>query len=351
LLNSNKPVVIYRVGSIGDHCISVPALKLIRSYFKLRKLILVSNSPNPNSIKECSSINILSKTGLIDEFIFYNSKFSFIKIFFKLFLFQCDKLIYLMPVRSKFQLIRDFLFFKIIFVKKIFGLKFSKQYQTHFFYENLNIWESEASRLCRLVHNFGTINLNCNSSWSLNLTNSEYEFANRVLSNLSRPFFAISFGTKFKVKDWGHANWISLIKLLSLHKDLFSIVLIGSSDEYERGSNLLSYWEGESLNLCGKVSPRESAAIMSFAKFYIGHDTGPMHLASSTSIPIIALFSSRSLPGVWFPGGSSNSTVLYKRVDCMGCLLTDCQENAMKCIYSITPDEVYRSSMKFIDHP
>jgi len=46
---------------------------------------------------------------------------------------------------------------------------------------------------------------------------------------------------------------------------------------------------------------------MKNAQFFLGHDSGPMHLAALIEVPCVAIFSARAKPGVWFPFGSNNS--------------------------------------------
>lgn len=87
------------------------------------------------------------------------------------------------------------------------------------------------------------------------------------------------------------------------------------------------------------LTSRESAAVLKHATVFVGHDSGPMHLATSVGVPCVAIFSSRNKPGVWFPYGN-NHQVLYHMSDCYGCGLDVCERYNKKCITSITPEEV-----------
>lgn len=46
------------------------------------------------------------------------------------------------------------------------------------------------------------------------------------------------------------------------------------------------------IDLTGKTSLHELAALMSYCKLFLSGDTGPMHVASCTAVPMIALFGS-----------------------------------------------------------
>jgi ADP-heptose:LPS heptosyltransferase len=153
---------------------------------------------------------------------------------------------------------------------------------------------------------------------------------------------AVSIGTKVEVKDWGIENWSQLIsQLAELHR-IDCLVLIGASDEHTYSESLRQKWPRRSYNFCGRLSPRVSAAVLAEAKLFIGHDSGPMHMAAAVNVPIVAIFSSRSLPGVWFPL-SQNKRVHYTVIECMGCGRLKCDDRKRECIRSISVAEVYSS--------
>jgi ADP-heptose:LPS heptosyltransferase len=126
------------------------------------------------------------------------------------------------------------------------------------------------------------------------------------------------------------------------------LVLLGADVERHRSQVLLDQWRGAGLNLCGRLSVRESAAVLSRARLFCGHDSGPLHLAAAVGTPCVAVFSSRNLPGVWFPYGSQHE-VIYHRIDCEGCQREVCPDRNKECIRSITVDEVLAALMRIID--
>jgi len=87
--------------------------------------------------------------------------------------------------------------------------------------------------------------------------------------------------------------------------------------------------------------------VLTHARMYLGHDSGPMHLAAAVGTPCVAVFSSRSLPGEWFPYGDQHR-VLYRSISCQGCRLEVCIERQKACIRSITVDEVECSVLELV---
>ncbi len=64
-----------------------------------------------------------------------------------------------------------------------------------------------------------------------------------------------------------------------------------------------------------------------------------MHLAAAVGLRCVAIFSSRSLPGIWFPSGDKNK-ILYTNIECQGCERTICIERKKECIARISPQDV-----------
>jgi ADP-heptose:LPS heptosyltransferase len=101
----------------------------------------------------------------------------------------------------------------------------------------------------------------------------------------------------------------------------------------------LQLWDGPKLNLCGKCTPRESAAVLAGALVFIGHDSGPMHLAAGVGTDCVVIFSARSPRGQWFPLGEGHE-VFYRDVSCSGCRLFECVSEGKRCLAGISVEEV-----------
>jgi len=161
----------------------------------------------------------------------------------------------------------------------------------------------------------------------------------------TKCLLALCVGTKVQAKDWGRNNWVELTRRLSMSLTGYGLVLLGSSDEWETSEACLKEWAGPGVNLSGRSSPRVSAAVLKQCCLFVGHDSGPMHLAACGGVPCVAVFSARNFPGQWFPPGRHNQ-IIYHRTDCAGCRLEVCLTEKKKCIASITVSEVEQAVLK-----
>jgi ADP-heptose:LPS heptosyltransferase len=122
-----------------------------------------------------------------------------------------------------------------------------------------------------------------------------------------------------------------------------ALLLTGAAEESAASEFAAEGWRanrgGVVVNLCGRLTPRESAAAMARARLFVGHDSGPMHLAAAVGTPVVAIFAARNIPRQWFPFGKQHR-VVYHRVECWGCGLETCLEQQKKCLMSITVEEV-----------
>ncbi len=258
-------------------------------------------------------------------------------------------LIYLPGLRNRLRTWRDVLFFKACGIKQLIGVTYRRDQRQNLWLSDKRRYETEAERLARCLTSLGDARLNEPASWDLRLTWNEHERARQILAAWPAPphFIVCAVGGKSEVQEWGRDNWLRLIGHLGSRWPDYGLLLIGATDEFDRSDELCRQWPGPRLNLCGALTPRESAAVMSSATLFLGHDSGPMHLAAAVGVPCVAVFCARAKPGVWFPWGNRNK-VIYHQTECFGCGLSVCTAYAKKCITSITVEEVLSAATELL---
>jgi len=107
-------------------------------------------------------------------------------------------------------------------------------------------------------------------------------------------------------KRWPVAHYAALAQ--KLQKNGYTVVALGSGAETELIQQLVVQAPGV-INLCGKTSFMEIAALARKATAAIGNDTGPMHLIAVAGCPAITLFSGLSDPKQSAPRGQNVVTL------------------------------------------
>ena len=341
--SKNKKVLIYRLGSLGDTVIALPCFHKIRESFPTAEITLLTNKPVMT--KAAAIEAVLGKTYFFDKILNYPVGTRSLKVLFSLIKEirhnDIDTLVNINAARSKLSTYRDKLFFRLAGVKNFIGFPQSDADFAVAIDTETGLREWEAKRLSRRINRLGSIALENESYWDLNLDNEEILQGNDALSNLpfGAPILAISLGTKCQSNDWGINNWSLLLKELSMALPNWQLVVLGALDDEATGDICLNSWGQRGLNLCGKIKPRVSAGVLKKASLFIGHDSGPMHLAACVGTPCVGIFSARNYPGQWFPRGAKNA-IIYHKVECAGCGLEVCIEKEKKCILSISVEEV-----------
>jgi len=243
--------------------------------------------------------------------------------------------------------LRDQFFFRSCGVRNIMGTPWQRK---DFAVQPAadGMYQREAGRLAARLATAGAINLSEPKFWDLKLTSGERSEALELLPTNEKNCIAVSVGTKLPVKDWGEENWEKLLTLLAGKMPEKTLVLLGAPDEWERSEKLRRAWKGPSINLSGKTSPRVSAAILERCRLFIGHDSGPMHLAGAAGIPTLGIFSWQNPPGQWFPGHESWKTIkiLYPPLP-GGAWNAELQmkRGVGEGILLLQPDEVFQAAM------
>lgn len=345
---STKRVLIYRLGSLGDTLIALPALHLVARAFPEAERRYLTNFPV--NVKAPPAAAILENSGLIHGFFRYvvgtRSLRELAGLWWQLFRWRPEVLVYLGPTRGVKAARRDAMFFRACGIKHLIGVPVTEDMQQNRWEEAEGALEPEGARLVRNIAELGDAHIDDAESWNLHLTPEEKARAAEALALVAgRPLIAVSVGTKVQSKDWGRENWRSLLGEVGRLYPHYALALSGAPEESDASEFAAEGWReagaGPVVNLCGQLSPRQSAAAFAKAQVFLGHDSGPMHLAAAVQTPCVAIFAARNKPRVWFPYGRQHR-VLYHQVECWGCGLETCIVERKRCLTSITVDEVVR---------
>ena len=153
----------------------------------------------------------------------------------------------------------------------------------------------------------------------------------------------ISAGNEFR--DWGVDNLIQLVDLLTQRLGV-KIVLIGTKEDQKAEQDILKKSKVRLSSAVSKFNLREIKELISRSSLFVGPDSGPMHIAASTSTPIVALFGP-TLPAHFAPW-QAIAHLIEKEFDCRPCRQRSCIYEDFRCLRSIKPEEVYEACLRFI---
>ena len=98
-----------------------------------------------------------------------------------------------------------------------------------------------------------------------------------------------SFPTKSH-RDWPATNFVELLGRMAKRFNGSRFVLLGDAPGRARAQAVREQLGNCCTVAAGKLTLRESAAVMAELDLYIGVDTGPTHIAGALGIPMVALY-------------------------------------------------------------
>ncbi len=347
-----RRILVFRIGQLGDTIVALPAMWLVKEQFPGAYIALLCDR-HPGKQYVLSS-DLLRGTGLFDEFLSYRvaggdvfKPWRMASLLARIRRKRFDTVVYLAPSkRSLRQLARDRRFFSLTGIRDFIGMEGFNRLPTRV--DGAPFAESRAESDL-LLDRLGASGLQFSPTdrtrMDLLLGREEELEVETWRQGLEldggRTWVAVGPGSKMPAKRWPLERYAEVVQRLVEKYDIWPVVFGGAEDRRE-GDVLLAQW-GRGHNAAGRLSLRGSGAALKRCAFYVGNDTGTMHLAAAVGTRCVALFSSRDQAGRWYPAGR-NHRVFRSRIDCEGCGLTECIERRNECLTRISADEVLAGS-------
>lgn len=339
-------VFVYRIGSLGDAVVSIPAIKQIKEMQQNKQIYLITNISNEGIV---NTWDVLEHIGVFKSYLNYDKKakaiFNLVKEIRSL-TNGDDILYYLPPGRNWIQVSRDFIFFKFICgIDKMVGFKKAVRKQIIRKKGKLVVLPKESESLLDAI--------SCEEKSIHGDAISEFpnDLKRRMDSILDDDFIkiAIGSGTKDVYRKWPVQKYKELCKKIMDIKRTKIFFVGGESDRGEGDAVLEGIPIKRALNLAGRANILESAYLFKKCNLFIGNNSGNLHLAASMNIPTIGIYSSGFNPGRWNPIGTE-SFVFQKEIACEGCLSRRCAYKSPECLEKITVDEVFKKVLEIIEN-
>jgi lipopolysaccharide heptosyltransferase I len=161
-------------------------------------------------------------------------------------------------------------------------------------------------------------------------------WATELLGGRPRPFLALSAGSRWETKRWPPQHFAELLRRMEALTG-GTVLCVGSSDETDLAQAATRGLHMPVIDLVGKTSLPELAALLEQSDGMLANDTGPLHLAAALGRPVIAPYTCTKvrLNG---PYGFEAGTV-EANVRCQGSYIKKCA--SLICMQELTPDRLW----------
>lgn len=157
-----------------------------------------------------------------------------------------------------------------------------------------------------------------------------------AINRIKNSFVVIHPGASADYKKWPIEKFSKLYKMLKAID--VDVVWIGMEDDQKIVKKISSILNYENLNQFTETKYPELIALLKRADVFIGGDSGPMHLAASVGIGVIALFGP-SVESIWAPLGPQSRVIRGSKRCGKSCDAHKC-EFKHHCLTSLNPESV-----------
>jgi len=165
-------------------------------------------------------------------------------------------------------------------------------------------------------------------------------YGNRLASTLDPPYAVFCPFTTRPQKHWPEERWKELLEIFADKMGL-AVVLMGGPVDKVASERIMPTETPHWVNLTGRTSLQQAAAVMKQAAVVIGVDTGLTHMGIALDVPTIALFGATA---PYLNTEGTSGTVLYHPHECSPCRRNPTCEALFPCMGAISTDEIIRTA-------
>jgi lipopolysaccharide heptosyltransferase II len=170
----------------------------------------------------------------------------------------------------------------------------------------------------------------------------------------SRPIVIhVSAGNPFR--RWPIPAFAEVVARLAAADDRHRILITSGPSDREAGAAVIAAARAAlpagmagRVPACGEFSLTELRALVDRAVLFIGGDSGPMHIAATSHVPIVALYGptlpARSAP--WRDPTWPSEAVEVSGLPCRPCDQRVCAPGDFRCLTWIQPDQVVAAALR-----
>jgi len=155
------------------------------------------------------------------------------------------------------------------------------------------------------------------------------------------PLVVLNPNARWETKKWLPERFAELADRLIQSLGV-AVVLVGSPGDVSGVAGIVSQVKGRVVNLAGRTSLLQLAALLKRADLMVTCDSGPMHLAAAMGTKVLALFGPTD-PVRTGPYGPGHQVVRHE-LDCLSCLKRSCPLGTEACMEGITVDAVFEAA-------
>jgi len=310
-------ILFITLSNIGDVILTLPVLDFMMESLPDSKFtVMVSARPK----------EIFENNPLLERVIIYD-KHSPLKDKIKLF-FELKK--------EKFDIVIDLR-------NTLFGRLLPSRYKAHqFLLKSKNIRHMRDLHILKVIYPYTDLSSTRNlERQALYISSHDHNYIERILREnriaQTDKIIAVSAGARNLIKRWPKEKFVELIDKM-IEEINAKVVLIGDKADEPINKYIAAHSKYESLDLSGRTTSVQAAALLEKVSFLVTNDSTNLHLASYLNVPVVAVFgpTDEAKYGPW----SSDCAVAKKEIFCRPCQKAKCRFNDLKCMQLVSTEDM-----------
>lgn len=329
----HQKILIIRLSSIGDIVLSTPLIRVLRNKFPNSQIDFIIKKEFSELLKYNPNL-----TNLIE----FNTENGFKE------LLRLKRQI----LKENYDLIIDIHNnLRSIFLRMFTGahvVRINKRVFKRFLLVKfkINLYKNAIHVVDRYIETLSNFSIkNDNQGLEIFVPEDTIEIAkNKINFSDKNLYIAIAPSAKHETKRWLPERFAQLGDKLA-EKFKAKIILLGGKEDEDRCRFVEEMMVSKPINLCGKTTLLESAAVLSMCKLLVTNDSGLMHIGSAMKTRIVAIFGSTVKEFGFSPYGVEN-IVIEKNIPCRPCShigRNKCPEGHFKCMRDIQVEDVFNA--------
>lgn len=281
-LTSVCSIGILRLGALGDVCLTLPLIHVLRRHLPKVRLYWIIGRSFFSLVQGLENVHfiVLDKPKSLGDYW---------QCYQQLKSYPLDVL--LVPQAT----LRSNILCCLTKAKVKYGYEklHSRDLQSFFVHQTITAKSEHLVRsFLRFAEPFGITNRNI--EWKLPIEGKDYEWAKAQLSHYATAarWLAICPATSKEERNWFSNRYASVVNQLLEKRWDFNVVLVGGLSAVERhmAQEINHQLIKPALNLVEKSSLKQLAALLSEVDILLSPDTGPLHIAQAVGTPVVGLY-------------------------------------------------------------
>jgi len=340
-----KKILVTRFQCIGDMLIFIPTLKELRLLFPDAHICLFAY--------ESSGIEAIKPCPYIDNIIKFHDRDNFIKKWFQRFYLWRKKFDMLICSCAEINIAREGFFAG---VKYIVGFNGKKRFDEYVIEKNSYLFDialpydekmHETYQNLKIVEGFGVKTEEVRLEYYVKHNDNTYIsvlFDSLKIGDNS-VLVGIHPGSKQAGKRWPAERFADVADYIVTRYQAQAI-FVGSKEESVLVQSIIKRMKNPAIDLSGKTTIGELAALLLRLQLFLCNDSGPMHIAAALGVQLIALYGPGNYAN-WRPlSEESKISVIRHPVKCGPCFAVNCSNPI--CMKLISTDEVKMCVDRFL---